>query len=120
MVELPKLKSNITNETVDMVYRLFFDTSNVIGMIEKNEKVNLTKIRKGVENMIDYEERTKIREDKAYKNGTQQGILEAAKNLINSMHREKEDIAYNKLIKRAELLLNLDKSIVDELNKEYL
>lgn len=157
MVELPKLKNHIDSLNDEMVYKLFFDTTNVVTMIEHTAKVNLTKVRKGVNNMIDYEARlaarlaesridyearlearlaesridyearTKARvaealnegEAKGEAKGKLKGEVNTAKSLIDNLHKKNEQIAYNKLIKEAETLLNLSSEAIEELNKIY-
>lgn len=67
MIELPKIPLNPTNDTEKIIRKLFYDTSRAVDLIERVEKVNLTKIRKGVREMIDYEARTKARVEAAVK-----------------------------------------------------
>lgn len=67
LVELKKLREHLDNDTERLVYDLFYNTSNVVNQIESIEKVNLTKVRKGVQDMIDYEARTQARVNEAEK-----------------------------------------------------
>lgn len=60
-VELKKLTNNLYKETEKLVYDLFYNTNNIVNQIERMEKVNLTKVKKGVQDMIDYEARTQAR-----------------------------------------------------------
>lgn len=61
LVELKKLTNNLYKETEKLVYDLFYNTNNIVNQIERMEKVNLTKVKKGVQDMIDYEARTQAR-----------------------------------------------------------
>lgn len=56
------MKKYVDTDTEELVYQLFYETDNVIDSLEAMEKVNLTKIRKGVAEMLDYETRTQKKE----------------------------------------------------------
>lgn len=64
-VELPRLLEQVERdngtEIRDLVAKLFYDTSNSVSMIEKVQKVNLTKYRKVVANRMNWNERTEER-----------------------------------------------------------
>lgn len=114
-----------------MVYKLFFDTQDIVNSIETVEKVNLTKIRKGVKDMIDYEARTQKRlaqqeelalqrEKLALQEGKQKGILETAQNLVESLKNEHKEASYDTIIKKAASLLGLDQPMVERLKSIYI
>lgn len=67
LVELKKLKEHLDSDTERLVYNLFYNTGNIVDQIESIEKVNLTKVKKGVKDMIDYEARTQARVNEAEK-----------------------------------------------------
>lgn len=114
LVELEKLKKQ-DDETEKMVYTLFNDTLNVVNLIESSEKVKLTKVMKGVTDMIDYEARTQQRETIA----RQKERLEAARNLVDSLKDEKPEASYKVIIAKAASLLKLDQKTVIELQEAY-
>lgn len=76
MVELPKLPKNSDDITVDLIYRLFNETNSVVNKIETIEKVNLTKVKEGVFEMLNYEERSQVREQNAKQQGLKEGRAE--------------------------------------------
>lgn len=90
LVELPKIPLNSSDETEQMIRKLFYNTSRAIDLIEKVEKVNLTKVKKGVLEMIDYETRTKIREEKALTEGRAEGMIKVAVNALKAKAHGKE------------------------------
>lgn len=55
-VEIPKLRGDSENKNID---KLFYNTGKVINHIENNCYVNLTKIKREVHSMINWEEETK-------------------------------------------------------------
>lgn len=111
IVELPKMKKYADSDTESLVYQLFYETDNVIDSIEAHEKVNLTKIRKGVDDMLDYEARTQKRVDEAK--------LDLAKNFVDNMKSQTPNETYANIIKMATLMLGLDETIIQKLNNMY-
>lgn len=69
-----------------MIYTLFNNTSNIVDLIEVSEKVNLTKVKEGVFNTIDYEERTKQRVETA----KQETLEMTAKILVESVKKKSQ------------------------------
>ena len=63
-----------------------FNTSNVVSLIEKHEMVSLTKIKKGVHTVLDFE----IMKEKALQIGREegmaQGMIEVVKNTIINLN----------------------------------
>lgn len=111
IVELKKLKEHLDKDTERLVYDLFYDTSSVVGQIENIEKVNLTKVKKGVQDMIDYETRTQERVDEA--------ILSLAKNAVDNYYKTHKEQGYTKIIESIANLLNLNEETIVALKKEY-
>ena len=111
LVELNKLKAYSDNETERLVFDLFYNTSNVVNQIESLEKVNLTKVKKGVQDMIDYETRTQARVNEA--------ILLTAKNAVDNYYKTHKDQGYSKIIESIAKLLNLNEETIKALKKEY-
>lgn len=106
LVELPKLRRE-DSQTTDMVYKLFFDTQNIVNSIEAVEKVNLTKIRKGVKDMIDYEARTEQRE------------FSLISKMVESQKAENISLSYESIIAKLARQLELDSKMVQRLQTSY-
>lgn len=98
-----------------MIYTLFNNTSNIVDLIEVSEKVNLTKVKEGVFNMIDYEERTKQRVETA----KQETLEMTAKILVESVKEEKPDASYTSIFNKVDSLLKLDNTMKQRLQEIY-
>ena len=83
MVELQKIPKNSSDDTLDLVYKLFNNTSGAVNKLEAVTKINLTKVRKGVFEMLDYEKRTQARVEKAAAEGRAEGELSTAIKTLN-------------------------------------
>lgn len=83
-VELPRLLEQVERdngtEIRDLVAKLFYDTRNSVSMIEKVQKVDLTKYRKVVADRMDWNARTK--EERA--EGKAEGIVEGRLGMLVS------------------------------------
>lgn len=93
MVELSKLKKE-DNTAAELLYKLFNDTQNIVSEIENVEKVTLSKARKGVVDMIDYEARR--REDLA--EARAEALAEAARNMIRLCYQLKQEPSFAKSV----------------------
>ena len=109
------MKKYVDSDIEELVYKLFYETDSVIDSIEEHEKVNLTKIRKGVDDMLDYEARTQKRVDEA----TLDTKLSLAKNFVDNMKSQAPNETYANIIKMATSMLGLDEIIIQKLNSMY-
>ena len=57
IVELPRLYDAVDDESREVLYDFFFKIKDIVSTIEHKSGVSLRKVKKGVTNMIDYEER---------------------------------------------------------------
>lgn len=120
MVELPKLKER-DGLAVEMLYKLFNETQNIVSEIERVTGVTLAKARKGVGAMIDYEAR--LKEDlaearaEARAEAKAEARTEAVKAIVKSWHRLGQDYA----AARAYVLENypdIDAKLLDNIVEE--
>lgn len=90
-VELPRLFEQVERdngtEIRDLVAKLFYDTRNSVSMIEKVQKVNLTKYRKVVANRMDWN--AKAKEERA--EGKVEGRLEMLVSFVESLKQTGPD-----------------------------
>ena len=105
------MKNNLDDNTKKLVYQLFFDTGNVINLLETTEKVNLTKIRQGVNEMLDYEARTQARVKNAE--------FEMAEKYIINAKKENPGASYEKIIAKAKKIFEFGEALEQELLQTY-
>lgn len=65
--------------------------------------------------MLDYETRTQKRVEEA----TSEGMLKAAKNYIENVHKEHPEADYTLIVKKAITVLGLDEELASKLRKAY-
>lgn len=59
IIELPRLYDAVDDESREVLYDFFFKIKDIVTTIEHKSGISLRKVKKGVNNMIDYEERLK-------------------------------------------------------------
>lgn len=57
IIELPQLYDAVDDESREVLYDFFFKIKDIVTTIEHKSGISLRKVKKGVNNMIDYEER---------------------------------------------------------------
>lgn len=118
LIELQKLKKE-DSEAANLLSKLIFNTNNIPEIIEKHEQINLTKIKRGVYNMIDYEARLEKRVAEAKAEVTENTLIDTAKNFIESMRKKNPKASNKVLISSAVDMLGLNENIAQKLCEIY-
>ena len=82
LVELPRIK-NLDNESLNLLKKLFFNTPSVIEEIEKRESVSLTKVKKGVGNVLDTERMVARGKEEGRAEGRKEGREEGIRGTVS-------------------------------------